>query len=157
MRHLAAPAYNSCMWARRILGVLLLAMGLGKLSDVAGYAHALAAFRVIPVAALAAVAWAWLATELASGALLLAGGRAAIAGGVGAIVINLAYAALTTQAFVRHLSIDNCTCFGVHLRQRLGWLVLAQDGYMVAFSVYVAVAALRSRRRSPAGSRARSG
>ena len=151
------------MWARRILGLLLLAMGLGKLSDVAGYAHALAAFRVIPVAALAAVAWAWLAAELASGALLLAGeralagGRAAIAGAIGAIVINLAYAAMTTQAFVRHLSIDNCTCFGVHLRQRLGWLVLAQDGYMVAFSVYVAVAALRSRRRSPAGSRSRSG
>lgn len=150
------------MWARRILGLLLLAMGLGKLSDVAGYAHALAAFRVIPVAALAAVAWAWLAAELASGALLLAGeralagGRAAIAGAVGAIVINLAYAAMTTQAFVRHLSIDNCTCFGVHLRQRLSWFVLAQDAYMIAFSAYVYVAATRATRTAPAGSRSRS-
>ena len=69
--------------------------------------------------------------------------------------INLAYAALTTQAFARHLSIDNCTCFGVHLRQRLGWFVLAQDAYMIAFSAYVYVAARRSTRQSPAGSRAR--
>jgi hypothetical protein len=146
------------MWARRILGLLLVAMGIGKLADVAGYAHALAAFRVIPVAALAAVAWAWLAAELASGALLLAGeralagGRVAIAGAFGAIVINLAYAAMTTQAFVRHLSIDNCTCFGVHLRQRLGWFVLLQDAYMIAFSVYVAVGAMRSTRPPPSGS-----
>ena len=145
------------MWARRILGLVLVAMGLGKLTDVAGYAHALAAFRVIPDGALAAVAWSWLAAELAAGALLLAGGRAALAGAAGALVINVAYAAMTTQAFARHLSIDNCTCFGVHLRQRLGWLVLAQDAYMVALSVYVAVVARRSRRRSPAGSPARSG
>jgi uncharacterized membrane protein YphA (DoxX/SURF4 family) len=125
------------MWARRILGLLLVAMGGGKLTDVAGYAHALAAFRVIPVAALAAVAWSWLAAELVAGALLLAGGRVARAGAIAAVVINVAYATLTTQAFLRHLSIDNCTCFGVHLRQRLGWFVLVQDAYMIALSVWV--------------------
>ncbi|HEX6837019.1 MAG TPA: MauE/DoxX family redox-associated membrane protein [Polyangia bacterium] len=65
------------MWARRILGLLLVAMGIGKLTDVAGYAHALAAFRVIPVAALPAVAWIWPCAELVAGALLLAGGRLA--------------------------------------------------------------------------------
>ena len=141
------------MWARRILGVVLLAMGAGKLSDVGGYAAALVAFRVIPVAALHAVAWLWLVAELVAGALLVAGkGRA---GGALALVINVAYAALTTQAFARHLAVDNCTCFGVHLRQRLGWLVLAQDAYMVALSAYVFVGARRSRRRPGAESTAR--
>jgi hypothetical protein len=144
------------VWARRILAVVLLAMGAGKLSDVAGYARALASFRVIPVAALGAVAWSWLAAELAAGALLLAGGRAARAGAMLALAVNLAYAAMTTQAFARHLSIDNCSCFGVHLRQRLGWFVLAQDGYMIALSAYVFVVATRATPRSRAESRARS-
>ena len=38
------------MWARVILGALLVAMGAGKLSDVDGYAHALAAFRALGIA-----------------------------------------------------------------------------------------------------------
>jgi len=134
----------------------MLAMGAGKLSDVAGYADALLAFRVIPNGAVVAIAWIWLAAELAAGVLLLVGGRAARAGAILAVLINGAYAAFTTQAFARGLSIDNCTCFGVHLRQRLSWFVLAQDAYMIAFSLYVCVAAWRATRRSPAGSPARS-
>lgn len=146
----------SVMWARRILGVVMLTMGAGKLSDVSGYAEALMAFRVIPDGDLHAVAWLWLAAELAAGVLLLTSGRGARAGALLALAINLAYAALTTQAYARHLSIDNCTCFGVHLRQRLSWFVLAQDAYMIAFSAYVYRAATRARRTAPAESRARS-
>jgi uncharacterized membrane protein YphA (DoxX/SURF4 family) len=150
---LPQPAYNERMWARRILGLVLLLMGAGKLSDVSGYATALMAFRVIPDGAVYAVAWVWLAAELAAGVLLLAGkGRA---GGFIAIVINVAYAALTTQAYARHLAIDNCTCFGVHWRQRLSWFVLAQDAYMIALSVYVFVVARRSTPRRRAESPAR--
>jgi uncharacterized membrane protein YphA (DoxX/SURF4 family) len=141
------------MWARRILGLVLLAMGVGKLSDAGGYATALMAFRVIPGGAVHAVAWSWLVAELVAGVLLLAGkGRA---GGALALVINVAYAALTTQAYARHLAIDNCTCFGVHLRQRLSWFVLAQDAYMIAFSAYVFVVARRSTPRPKAESPAR--
>src|SRR5690242_16707567 len=107
-------------------------MGAGKLSDVDGYARALAAFSAIPAGALRAVAWTWLAAELVAGALLLAGawrarGRRSalvVAGGMIAFTVNVAYAVLTTQAFVRHLAVENCTCFGVHLAQRLGWFVL---------------------------------
>jgi hypothetical protein len=95
-----------------------------------------------------AVAWAWLVAELVAGALLLA--KKGRAGGVLALVINVAYAALTTQAYARHLAIDNCTCFGVHLRQRLSWFVLAQDAYMIAFSAYVFVVARRSTPRPKA-------
>jgi hypothetical protein len=150
---LPQAAYNGRMWARRILGLVLLAMGAGKLSDVGGYATALMAFRVIPDGAVHAVAWAWLVAELVAGALLLA--KKGRAGGLLALVINLAYAALTTQAYARHLAIDNCTCFGVHLRQRLGWFVLAQDAYMIAFSAYVFVVARRSTPRRRAESPAR--
>ena len=149
-------AYNGAMWARRILGVIMLAMGAGKLSDVSGYAEALMAFRVIPAGALTLVAWVWLAAELFAGILLLAGGRAARFGAALALAINLAYAALSVQAYARHLPIDNCTCFGVHLRQRLSWFVLVQDAYMIAFSAYVYAVATKATRRSPAESRARS-
>jgi uncharacterized membrane protein YphA (DoxX/SURF4 family) len=149
------PRYNDGVWARRILAVVLLAMGAGKLSDPGGYAHALAAFRVIPDAALAGAAWSWLACELVAGALLLVGGRAARVGAILALAINVAYAVMTTQAYARHLSIDNCTCFGVHLRQRLSWFVLLQDAYMIGLSAYVFAGARRSRRPATAGSTAR--
>ena len=150
---LSQGAYNGPMWARRILGLVLVAMGVGKLSDPSGYATALLAFRVIPAGAVHSVAWVWLAAELLAGALLLA--KKGRAGGMLAIAINVAYAALTTQAYARHLAVDNCTCFGVHLRQRLSWFVLAQDAYMVALSVYVFVVARRSTRRARAESPAR--
>jgi uncharacterized membrane protein YphA (DoxX/SURF4 family) len=145
-------AYNGAMCAQRILGLVMLAMGAGKLSDVNGYAAALAAFCVISAGALHTVAWIWLIAELCAGVLLVLGDRAARWGALLALVINLGYAALTTQAYARHLPIDNCTCFGVHLRQRLSWFVLAQDAYMIAFSAYVYYAARRATRRSPAGS-----
>ena len=130
-------------------------MGAGKLADVAGYAQARVAFRVIAEGAVHPVAWAWLSAELVAGALLFAGQRRALAGALLAIVINVAYAALTTQAYARHLPVANCTCFGVHLRQRLSWFVLLQDAYMIAFSAYVYVGARRSTRPAPAGSPAR--
>lgn len=139
--------------ARVILAVLLIAMGAGKLSDLDGYARALAAFALIPPGALPTVAAAWTALELAGGLLLLVGARA---GAVAALLSSVGYAVLTTQAYARHLDVRNCTCFGVHLAQRLSWLVLLQDAYMIALSLYVLVAvARRSRRRRPAGSPAR--
>jgi uncharacterized membrane protein YphA (DoxX/SURF4 family) len=139
MRHIAArAAYDSRMkWARIILGVVLLAMGAGKLADVGGYAAALSTFRVIPDGALHVVAIAWLCAELAAGALLVAGVRTARIGAPLAVCVNVAYAALTTQAYVRHLRVDNCTCFGVHLAQRLSWFVLVQDAYMIFLSLWV--------------------
>lgn len=144
------------MWARLILGVVLVAMGAGKLSNLAGYAAALAAFRVIPDAARPLLAIVWAFAELGAGLLLVAGGRAARSGAVAALAINVGYAVLTTQAYVRHLAVANCTCFGVHLRQRLSWFVLVQDAYMIALSAWVlAGVSGRSRRRAPAGSPAR--
>jgi uncharacterized membrane protein YphA (DoxX/SURF4 family) len=147
-------------WARIILGVVLLAMGAGKLSDVHGYAAALAAFRVIPDGALQIVAIAWLCAELAAGALLVAGVRTArVAGAPLALCVNIAYAALTTQAYARGLAVANCTCFGVHLAQRLSWFVLLQDAYMIFLSAWVlraVVVAGRSTLPPPAGSPARS-
>ena len=124
-------------WARLILGVVLLAMGAGKLSAVGGYAAALSAFAVFPDGALHSVAIAWLCAELAAGVLLVAGVRAARVGAPIALAINLGYALLTTQAYVRHLRVDNCTCFGVHLAQRLSWFVLLQDAYMIFLSLWV--------------------
>src|SRR5260221_13276304 len=98
MRHIAARrAYASRMrWARLLLGVVLLAMGAGKLADIGGYAAALSAFRFIPDGALHAVAIVWLCAELAAGGLLVAGVGVARIGAPLALAINCAYALLTT-------------------------------------------------------------
>ena len=64
-------------------------MGLGKLSDLRGYAAALAAFDVVPDGARGVAAVMWTAAELGAGALLLLGGRGARVGGALAISVNL--------------------------------------------------------------------
>lgn len=151
------------MWARRLLGILLVAMAAGKTSDLHGYFEALGAFRAFGEAARPFVGGAFVVLELGGGVLLLGGGRPARLGAIAAVVVSVGYAALTTQAFARGLTVDNCTCFGVHLQQRLSWWVLVQDGYMLAWSAVVTWRAWRgdgARRptpRSPAGSPARSG
>lgn len=151
------------MWARRLLGLLLLAMAAGKLTDLHGYFAALQAFALLPAAALPWVGATWAVLELGGGLLLLPDGRGARAGGLVALVVSIAYAVMTTQAYARHLEVRNCTCFGVHLAQRLSWFVLVQDGYVIVWAAWVtwrawrgAGGASRSTPRSPAGSPARS-
>lgn len=150
--------------ARVILGVVLIAMGAGKLSDVGGYATALAAFDLVPTGVLTAVAIGWLVVELLAGVLLVAGPRTARVGAPLAVAVNVAYAVMTTQGYARHLAVGNCTCFGVHLAQRLSWFVLVQDAYMIFLSLWVLRAVLRGGRAAggrstpppPAGSPLRS-
>lgn len=121
-------------WATTVLGVLLLGEGLGKLAAPAGYLGALAQFRAIPESAVAIVGSIWMTLELACGAGLVAAGLAkspsrafALPAAIGALVLQLAYATLSTQAYVRGLHIANCTCFG-YLPQTAPQLVRASAG-----------------------------
>ena len=52
------------------------------------------------------------------------------------VAVTAAYLLMTGQAYVRGLEIENCTCFGVYLAQRLSGFVLVQDIYMIVYATW---------------------
>lgn len=151
MKH--SPGSVSSRWATTVLGLLLVAEGAGKLANPSGYIAALAAFRAFPASALWLVGIVWLTVELASGAGLLVAGlrrapppRLSFAAALGALVVSIAYATIAFTAHFRGLSVANCTCFGVYFKQRLSWIVLAQEIYMLTYTGWQAVKLSRWRR-----------
>ncbi len=113
-------------------------MAAGQLADPTGFVDILESYRVggRPGAVVAMVLL--IAGEAVGGAGLLFGrsSRRRAAATV-ALGVALAWTALATQAFLRHLSVDNCGCFGVYLGQSLRWWVLIEDIEFVALALWV--------------------
>ncbi len=139
------PAFRSrkARWATTVLGAVLFAQGTGKLLDPGGYVAALEPFAVVPESLLWPVGVVWLAAELVSGIGLLVAGLSmapprafARVSAVLAVAVTVAYLLMTGQAYLRGLEIENCTCFGVYLAQRLGLFVLVQDIYMISYAIW---------------------
>lgn len=125
-----------------VLGLLLGAQAVGKLLDVRLYIVALERFRALPRGATPAVAIVWIAVELAAlgglGVAAIRPARAAFLIGASAAALDaLAYAALTIGTRLRGIEVLNCTCFGAFLPQRLSASVLAQDIFMVAWTLWM--------------------
>lgn len=59
--------------------------------------------------------------------------------------VSLVWSGLAVQAFVRGLTVTNCGCFGSYFTQRLGWLVLVQDGLTLLYAAVLLRGARRSR------------
>ena len=139
------PAFRSkkARWATTVLGGVLFAEGFGKLLDPGGYVAALEPFAVIYDSLLWPLGVLWLSVELVSGLGLLVAGLALappkrfarISAGL-AVAVTAAYLLMTGQAYLRGLEIENCTCFGVYLAQRLSWFVLVQDIYMIFYATW---------------------
>jgi hypothetical protein len=127
--------------ARRILGGLLLAMAVGQVSDLGGFARILDTYRVFPGALPTIAAVALVALEAMAGLALLRGERC---GGALSVAVALAWTVLGAQAFARGLPLANCGCFGVHLGQPLRWWVLIEDAEFIALAVWI----LRAQRRT---------
>jgi hypothetical protein len=119
------------------LGVLYLAQGLGKALDVDGYVAALVRFPLVRAGAARALGLGWLTFEMVTGGALIAlalarrrGLALRLAAGA-ALLVAAAYATLAFHAYGVHADVRNCTCFGVHLAQRLGAWVLVQEAFML--------------------------
>lgn len=150
-----------------MLGIVFLAQGLGKAVDPTGYMAALdkfhsgahAGFFAVP---LAAVALTWTVLEVACGVAMLHGGLArapsknvTLAGIVLALGLSFAYLSLDVGALARGLPIDNCTCFGAYLPQKLGWLAMATELYVIGALAWTAHTTLRWADRWGRSARAR--
>lgn len=132
------PSAGSRSVARRIAGLLLLAMGAAQLSDLGGFVDVLKHYEVGGAVAGWVLAVLLVAGELSAGILLLAGSAGAHrVGAIAAVIVAAGWSALGLQAFLRGLALENCGCFGVHLAQPLRWWVLVEDLELLLLSIFV--------------------
>lgn len=131
--------------ARYVLVVLLLAMAVGQLSDVAGFVDIVATYEVGGRAVAWVLAVGLIVGELTAGAGLVVRGRPARRqhAAVAAVVVALVWSVLAVEAFARGLVLANCGCFGVHLGQPLRWWILLEDAELVVLALWVRHATLR--------------
>ncbi len=125
---------------RWLIGIVLLATGVGKLLDVAGFAEVLRTYDALPESWLPAFAAAVPIAEVLL-ALWLFTGRRLAAASMASAAMHLAYAAWSAAALMRGLRLANCGCFGVFLARPLTGQTVAEDLVMVALSVVLLVLA----------------
>ena len=136
-----SPGSRKARWATTLLGAIIFSQGVGKLLDPPGYFAALEPFALFADTVLPPLGLLWMVVELLGGAGLLVAGwtrdpqapLAKFAAGL-AVAVTLSYLLMAGQAYLRGLEIENCTCFGVYLTQRLSGFVLLQDVYMLAYA-----------------------
>ncbi|MFR9775888.1 MauE/DoxX family redox-associated membrane protein [Micromonospora sp. MS34] len=140
------------MWLRAVLGAVYTAMALGQAVSWSAMPGILAAYQLLPAGGLPLLAATLILAELTGGIWLLARPRSTAFTPVWIYTgVSVVWAGLGTQAFARGLTVDNCGCFGVHLTQRLGWFVLAQDALLLFYAVLMLRATRRARRRPATG------
>jgi hypothetical protein len=134
------------VWLRAILGALYTAMALGQVASWTRMPAILDAYRLTHGAGSLVLAVALVVGELVCGLWLVARARSPALAPVWVYTaVSGVWATLGVQAVLRGLTVTNCGCFGVYLRQRLSWLVLAQDMLLLVYAVVLIRAALRSR------------
>ena len=116
------------------LGLLILATGVGKWLDIAGFVGVLQTYRLgLGSAALWVLAPAVAALECALGLWIVSGWRLARAATC-AMLLNAGYFVLLSSALWRGLQLANCGCFGVFLARPLRWYSPLEDLALIALA-----------------------
>jgi hypothetical protein len=129
---------------RYAFAALLLATGVAKLVDLAGFAGVVGAYRLVPETLLFPAALLLAAVEVALGAWLLARWRPVTAA-LAAALLHLGYLAWLALALARGLAIPNCGCFGVFWPRPLTRLTLVEDGALLVLALVLLLAVRRGR------------
>ncbi len=121
---------------RQLLGLILIATGLGKLLDIPGFVQVLANYQLLPTWGGVVMAYALPFIELITGLGLLTANylRAAASSTVILHIMLLTAASVTMW---RGIHLDNCGCFGVFLARPLGIQTLIEDSMLLLLSLWV--------------------
>ena len=123
------------LWPLRlVIGGVVLAAGLGKALDLAGFVPVLASYRLVPPAGRWPAAVGVTAAEVLIGLWVLSGRSLSLAA-LAATAMHLGYAAIMATALARGLDIPNCGCFGVFLARPLRWFSPLEDLVAAALSL----------------------
>jgi uncharacterized membrane protein YphA (DoxX/SURF4 family) len=117
--------------ARWFLGIVFLASALGKITDPAGFAENVAAFRIVPFAAVNVFAIVMTWTEFLVGLSLLNGVKYK-SGALLVVVMNAVFIVAIASAMVRGLSVE-CGCFTM-AKSTVGWSLIARDVVLIAIA-----------------------
>ena len=121
---------------RWFVGLVLVATGTGKALDMAGFAHVLATYALLPLWGNEFVAYTLPFIELATGLCLLTRIRLWVAAWV-AVGLHIMLLGAVLITLWRGLAIANCGCFGVFWARPLTGQTIIEDMVMVGMSLLV--------------------
>jgi uncharacterized membrane protein YphA (DoxX/SURF4 family) len=111
---------------RMLLGLILLAASIAKLSNLPGFVAVLHSYRFLPQGLHWPAAIIIAISELAIGSWLC-WGRSLRPAALTSLTLHLFYAGFTTIMLLRDVPIINCGCFGSYLARPLSWATVGQN------------------------------
>jgi uncharacterized membrane protein YphA (DoxX/SURF4 family) len=129
---------------RYLLGLVLLATGVGKLLDIPGFIQVLRTYELGAEWALGGTAVVLVLTELRLAEQLLLGRSVRRTAGI-SIALHLVFIAVLVRTLALGISVPNCGCFGVFLPRELTWQSVVEDLVMLLVSVRLFMVAGRDR------------
>jgi len=121
---------------RWFVGLVLIATGTGKVLDIPGFVHVLAAYDLLPSSGNVALAHTLPFLELATGICLLTRIKL-LAAAWAAVGLHVVLLGAVLATLWRGIEIANCGCFGVFLARPLTGQTVAEDVLMLAVSIVV--------------------
>ena len=119
---------------RMLLGLILLAASIAKLSNLPGFVAVLHSYRFLPQGLHWPAAVVIAVSELLTGSWLCWGRHLRQAAWT-AMALHGVYAGFATFMLLRRVPILNCGCFGSFLARPLSWATVGQNLLLVALSL----------------------
>lgn len=133
-----AIAVNSFLrrdFPRYFVGFILIATGLGKVLELAGFVTVIEAYRLVSHRVAVALAYSLPLIELGTGFFLVIG-RFLLSGASLAVGLHAVMISAVVITLARGIPVDNCGCFGVFFARPLSYTTLIEDLVMLVMSVW---------------------
>jgi hypothetical protein len=119
---------------RMLLGLILMATSIAKLSNLPAFVAILHSYRILPQGLHWPAAIIITVSELVIGSWLCWGRHLRQAART-SLALHGAYAGFAASMLLRKVPILNCGCFGSYLARPLSWMTVSQNLLLVALSL----------------------
>ena len=119
---------------RMLLGLILLAASIAKLSNLPGFVAVLHSYRILPQGLHWPAAIIITVSELVIGSWLC-WGRCLRRAAWTSLALHCAYACFAVSMLLRKVPILNCGCFGSYLARPLSWMTVGQNLLLASLSL----------------------